>query len=91
MFSYPQAVGALARVIPRRQKSAGRADRKIGLPLRTGRTIGIQQERRAKGHTAVGGADVIDVARVIAGAVLGIDQVNEIVNAAGSPQPSCRQ
>ena len=55
------------------------ADRKVGLPLRTGRGIGVQLEWRAKGHTAVGGADVIDVARVGAGAVLGIDQVNNAV------------
>src|SRR5437870_1862842 len=73
------AVGALARVIPRRQEGAGRADRKVGLPLRTGGGISVQLERRAKGDTAVGGADVIDVARVTAGAVLGIDQVNYVV------------
>ena len=62
-----------------RQEGASRADRKVRLPLRTGSGIGVQLERRAKGHTAVGGADVIDVARVGASAVLGIDQVNEIV------------
>ena len=73
------AAGALARVIPRGEESAGRANRKVRLPLRTGRGIGVQLERRAKGHTAVGGANVIDVARVSASAVLGIDQVNDVV------------
>jgi hypothetical protein len=51
----------------------------------------FQLERRAKGHTAVGGTDVKDVARITASAVLGIDQVNDIVECSGSPQPSCRQ
>ena len=32
-----------------------------------------------KGHTAVGGADIIDVTGITTSAVLGIDQVNEIV------------
>ena len=73
------AVGALARVIPCRPERAGRADREVGLPLRTVRGIGVQLHRRAKGHTAVGGADVIDIARVTASAVLRIDQVNDIV------------
>src|SRR5439155_10275153 len=62
-----------------RQESARRADREIRLPLRTGGGIAVQLERRAKGHTAVGGADVIDVASISAGAVLGIDQVNHVV------------
>ena len=39
----------------------------------------IQLEWRAKGHAAVGGTDVIDVARIAAGAVLGIDQVNDVI------------
>jgi hypothetical protein len=47
--------------------------------LRTGRGIGVQLEGRGKGHTAVGRADVIDVARVSASAVLGINQVNDVV------------
>ena len=47
--------------------------------MRTRRGIGVQQERRAKGHTAVSGTDVIDVARVTASTVLGIDQVNNAV------------
>src|ERR1700730_7981750 len=45
--------GGLARIIPRRQEGATRADRQVTLPLRTGRGIGVQLERRAKGHTAV--------------------------------------
>ena len=39
----------------------------------------VQLERRAEGHSAVGGTNVIDVASVAAGAVLGIDQVNDVV------------
>ena len=73
------AAGALARVIPHGEEGATRADRKVGLPLRTGSGIGVQFEWRAKGHAAVGGADVIDVAGIGAGAVLGIDQVNDAV------------
>src|SRR4029077_10262458 len=49
------------------------------LPLRTGCGISVQLERRAKCHAAIGGADVIDVARVTARAVLGIDQVDHVV------------
>ena len=73
------AAGALARVIPRGEESASGADRNVRLPLRTGRGIGVQFERRAKGHTAIGGANVKDVARIGTGAVLGIDQVNNAV------------
>jgi hypothetical protein len=51
--------------------------------LRTGRGIGVQLERRGKGHTAVGRADVIDVARVSASTLLGIDQVNDVVEGSG--------
>ena len=40
--------------------------------------VGVQLERRAKGHTTVGGANVEDVAWIAASAVLGIDQVNEV-------------
>src|SRR6185437_11489200 len=45
------AVGALARVIPRRQEGAGWTDREVSLPLRTKRGIGVQLQRSAKGHT----------------------------------------
>src|SRR5207245_1439761 len=65
-------VGAHPRVIPRCKEGASRADRQVRLPLRTVRGIAIQLEWRAKGHTAVGGANVIDVARVTASAMLGI-------------------
>jgi hypothetical protein len=75
----PGAASTLARVIPRRQEAAARADREVRLPLRTDRGIGVQFERRGKGHTAVGRADVINVARVSASAVLGIGQVNDVV------------
>src|SRR6266480_1096228 len=74
------AVGALALVIPRRQESAGGAYREVRLPLSAGSSIGVQLEWRAKGHTTVGGTDIIDVARVTPSAVLGIDQVNKIVD-----------
>src|SRR5947209_16247179 len=73
------AVGALARVIPRRQESTGITDRNVGLPLRTGRGIAVQLERRAEGHPAIGGANVVNVAGIAARPVLGIDQVNDIV------------
>ena len=75
----PGAASTLARVIPCRQEAAGRAHREVRLPLRTNRGIGVQLERRGKGHPAVGRADVIDVAGVSASAVLGIDQVNDVV------------
>ena len=74
-----RTAGAVARVIPHRQEGATRADRKVGLPLRTGSGIGVQFERRAKGRTAVSRADVIDVTGIGAGTVLGVNQVNEIV------------
>src|SRR6202043_953649 len=73
-------VAAHARVIPRRQQGAPRADRQVRHPLRTIRGIAVQLERRAKGRTAVSGTNVIDVAWVTASAVLGIDQVNETVD-----------
>src|SRR5207248_2724913 len=61
------------------ENSAPRADRDVRLPLRTGCGIGVQLERHAKGHTAVGRANVIDISRIATGAVLGIDQVNNAV------------
>ena len=66
-------------VIPRREEGAASADRDVRLPLRTGRGIAVQLERRAKGHTAIGGADVIDVASVTAAPCCGIDPVNHVV------------
>jgi hypothetical protein len=73
------AAGGLALVVPDGQEIATVADGKIGLPLKAGSGIGIQLEWRAKGYAAVGGADVIDVAGVGAGAVLGIDEANYAV------------
>src|SRR6266403_4735405 len=55
------AACALTRIIPRGKESASRADRKVRLPLRTGTAVGVQQNRRAKGHTAIGRTNVIDV------------------------------
>src|SRR5438105_217060 len=74
-----RAGGGLALVVPDGEESASVADGKIGLPLKAGSGIGIQLEWRAKGHPAVGGADVIDVAGVGAGAVLGINEANYVV------------
>ena len=73
------AAGALACVIPGGEEGATRADRKIGLPLRTGSSIGVQLERRTEGHATVCGANIIDVAGVGAGAVLRIDLVNDVI------------
>src|SRR6266480_1043082 len=74
------AACALTRVIPRGKESASRADRKVRLPLRTGTAVGVQQNRRAESYSAVSGADVIHIARITASAVLGIDQVNKIID-----------
>src|SRR5919109_2940448 len=73
------AVGALTCVIPCREQGAGWADRKVRLPLRPVRGVGVQLKWRTEGNAAVGRTDVIDVARVAASAVLRIDQVNDIV------------
>jgi hypothetical protein len=51
--------------------------------LRSGGRIAVQLERHAKGRTTIGGTDVIDVARVTASTVLGIDQVNDVVKRCG--------
>jgi hypothetical protein len=51
--------------------------------LRSGGRIAVQLERHGKGHTAIGGTDVIDVARVTASTVLGINQVNDVVKRSG--------
>src|SRR5205823_9362609 len=48
-------------------------------PLKAGSGIGIQFEWRAKGHPAVGGADVVDVTGIGACAVLGIDEANYMI------------
>src|SRR6266446_7853357 len=74
------AACALTGVIPCRQEGASRADRKVRLPLRTVTAVGVQHERRAEGHTTIGGANVENVAGITASAVLSIDQVNKIVD-----------
>src|SRR6185312_7668905 len=73
------ATGTLSRVIPYRKNSATGANRNVRLPLRTGRGIGVQLERRTERNTAVSGADIINVASICAGAVLRIHQVNNAV------------
>src|SRR5438105_5340629 len=73
------AVGALPRVIPCREEGAGWADRKVRLPLRPGSGISVQLKRGTECNAAVARANVIDVARITASAVLGIDQVNNVV------------
>ena len=60
------AVRELAPVIPHSQEAVTAANRKIRLPLRTGRGIGVQLERCAKSETTVGRANVKDVAGVAA-------------------------
>jgi hypothetical protein len=67
------AARALARVVPSGEEGTCVTDRNVRLPLRTGGSIGVQLERRAESHATVTGTNVIDVARVGAGAVLGID------------------
>src|SRR5437016_9453472 len=71
--------GGPALVIPHGKQSASVADRKIRLPLSTGSSIRIQFKWRAKGHPLVGGADIFDVTRIRAGAVLRIDIANYAV------------
>src|SRR5215216_282830 len=72
-------------VIPRGEESASFADREVRLPLRLGRIgVGVQQERRTKGHPAISGADVVDVARV--GTVgSGIDIANYLIQSGRLP------
>ena len=68
-------------VIPGGEEGACVTDRKVGLPLRLGVVgVGVQLEWRAKGHPAVGGADVKDVAGVaVTGVACGIDKANYVV------------
>src|SRR5882757_6914785 len=66
-----RAGGGPPLVVPHREQSASVADRKIRLPLSPGSSIRIQFKWRAKGHPLVGGADIFDVTRVRAGAMLG--------------------
>ena len=73
------ATGALARVVPRGEEGACVADRKVRLPLRTGSGISVQLKWGTEGNATVRGTNVIDVARIGTGAVLGIDQVNNAV------------
>src|SRR4029077_5025981 len=68
-------------VIPRGEESTSFAGREVGLPLRLGGVgVGVQLERGAEGHAAVGGADVKDVAGVtVTGVAGGIDEGNDMV------------
>src|SRR2546429_3374736 len=77
------AAGALACVIPHGEKGAARADRQIGLPIRTSSGISVQLERRAKGLPPIGRADIIDVTWIAAGPLLGIDVVNYAIDRGG--------
>src|SRR5262249_48553715 len=66
-------------VIPRSKESACFTDRKIRLPLRLGGIrVGVQLERRTEGHTAVGGTNIVYVAR-IAAVFLRIHQANHVI------------
>ena len=71
----------LSLVVPDGEEAAIRGDRKIGLPLGLGGIdIGVEHEGSAKGHPAVRGADVEDVAGVaVASVARGIDVVNYAV------------
>ena len=73
------AAGTLACVIPDGEDSATGADRKVRLPLRPRRGVCVQLQRCAKGLPAIGRTDIIDVARVATGAVLGINIVHHAV------------
>src|SRR6266496_3349588 len=73
------AADTLACVIPYSEDSATGTDRKIGFPLRPRRGVCVQLQRCAKGLPAICGADVIDVASVATGAVLGINVVHPAV------------
>jgi hypothetical protein len=53
--------------------------------------VGVQLEGRTEGHAAVGGADVKDVAWVAIACCVSVDEANYVIEAAGSPQPMCRQ
>src|SRR6267378_2167006 len=68
-------------VIPRGEESSSFADREVGAPLRLGGLrVGVQLERRAEGHAAVGGADVKDVAWIaVTGVAGGINVANDVV------------
>src|SRR6476660_3614906 len=75
------ATGCYSRclVIPNGKEGAGRADGKIGLPLRLGRVgVAVQLEWGTEGDAAIVRADVVDVAG-IAAVFSGIDVANYVV------------
>ena len=74
-----RAGSGLALVVPDREECASVADGKIGLPLKASSRIAIQFEWRAESDPTISGADVVDVTRVRAVAVLGVDEANYVV------------
>src|ERR1041384_5444021 len=68
--------GGFTLVIPHGLQRIICADREVRLPIRFGRAVQVQFHRRAKGDAIIRRADVVDVGRVSAGAVLVIDVVN---------------
>jgi hypothetical protein len=82
---------AITLVVPDGKEGATGANRKTRLPLRLGRIgIAVELEGGTKGHPAIGGTDVEDIARVaVAGVARGINIVNDMV--IGSPPPMYRQ
>src|SRR5262245_18145936 len=73
------AAGTLACVVPYGENSAIWADRKVGLPVRRRSGVCVQLQRCAKGLPPICRANVIDVTRVTAGAVLRINVVHHAV------------
>src|SRR5215471_7623377 len=66
-------------VIPRSKESARFTGRQVRLPLRLGGVIvGVQLDRCTEGYTAVGGTNVVNVAR-IAPALSRINEANHMV------------
>src|SRR5215468_6064682 len=68
-------------VIPHSEERASLADRQVRLPLCLGGVgVAVELEEGTKGHAAIGGADVEDVAGVVvAGVGGGIDVANYVV------------
>src|SRR5206468_3668747 len=72
-------IPARALVVPHGKEGASVAHRKVRLPLGLGDVgIGVQLEWRAESHSAVGRANVVNVAGVAA-AFLRIDEANNVV------------
>ena len=72
--------GRTALIVPDRKEAVVFSPRDVGLPVTLGCAIAIQLERRAKGHTVVGRADVERIRGVtIAGVTRVIDVVHHAI------------